>query len=48
MKSSRIASTAIVLAFSTGTALAADFPSRKVPVYMPRRRHRFGPAFTAA
>ncbi len=35
MKSSRIASTAIVLAFSAGTALAAGLPARKGPVYVP-------------
>ncbi len=29
MKSSRIASTAIILAFSMGAALAADLPARK-------------------
>ncbi len=47
MKSSLIASTAIILVFSTGAALAADLPARKGTVYVPPPRRR-GPAFMAA
>ena len=39
---------AIALAIATGSAFAADLPSRKeAPVYVPRRPRRCGPASTA-
>ena len=48
MRSSPIASTVLIFAFSVGAALAADLPLRKGPVYVPPPPPPLGRAFTRA
>ena len=48
MRSSPIASTVPIFAFSAGAALAADLPLRKGPVYVPPPPPPLGRAFTRA